>query len=193
MWYSRKQGKLQDMQFQKHYGFMYRLWRDEWCWWEAVVLLQTCALVMVSTFGFSLGPFYQTIVTAAVLAWIAIALLAVRPYKCPAAGRVAVIGVCVLFFTAYACLTFIPYNNAGPGAVYSNIMGAVIIIANVVFLVRTTWLLVQSVDWGAVRGWFDAGCCGSLSRAIVRDGVAGSRTGSAAATGAQKESRESVC
>ena len=32
MWYSRKQGKLQDMQFQKHYGFMYRLWRDEWCW-----------------------------------------------------------------------------------------------------------------------------------------------------------------
>lgn len=85
-----------------------------------MVLLQTCALVMVSTFGFSLGPFYQTIVTAAVLAWIAIALLAVRPYKCPAAGRVAVIGVCVLFFTAYACLTFIPYNNAGPGAVYMH-------------------------------------------------------------------------
>ena len=65
MWFSRKQGKLQDMQFQKHYGFMYRLWRDERCWWESVVLLQTCALVMVSTFGFALGPFYQTMVSAA--------------------------------------------------------------------------------------------------------------------------------
>jgi hypothetical protein len=172
MWYSRKQGRLQDMQFQKHYGFMYRLWREEWCWWESVVLLQTCVLVMISMFGFALGPVYQTMVTAAVLAWIAIALLAVRPYKCPAAGRVAVISVCVLYFTAYACLTLLPYSYAGPGPVYSNIMGVVILISNMVFLVYTAWLLWQSVDLSAVRAWLQDGCCGSLSRVLAQDGAA---------------------
>jgi hypothetical protein len=189
MWFSRKQGKLQDMQFQKHYGFMYRLWRDERCWWESVVLLQTCALVMLSTFGFALGPFYQTMVSAAVLAWIAIALLAVRPSKCPAAGRVAVISVCVLFFTAYACLSFLPYNNAGPGSVYSNIMGAVIIVANVMFLLYAAWLLGQSVNWVAVRAWLSAGCCSNLSSMVAQDGVAGARGSSA---GSLKEVRESA-
>jgi hypothetical protein len=29
MWYSRKQGKLADLDFQRRYGFMYRLWKDE--------------------------------------------------------------------------------------------------------------------------------------------------------------------
>mgnify|MGYP001810189872 FL=1 len=59
MWYSRKQGKLQDMHFQKHYGFMYQLWRDEWCWWESVLIFQTICLVVVSIFGFSLGPAHR--------------------------------------------------------------------------------------------------------------------------------------
>jgi hypothetical protein len=57
MWYSCKQGKLGNKQFRKQYGFMYRLWREEVCWWESVVLLQTIALVIVSTFGFSLDAF----------------------------------------------------------------------------------------------------------------------------------------
>jgi hypothetical protein len=172
MWFSRKQGKLQGMQFQKHYGFMYRLWRDEWCWWESVVLLQTCALVMVSTFGFALGPFYQTMVATAVLAWIAIAMLAVRPFKCPAAGRVAVISVCILFFTSAACLTFLPYNDKTPGCVYSNIMGAIIVVGNTVFLLYAAWLLAKSVDWGAVRAWLSLGRSGTLSKVFARgDGV----------------------
>ena len=147
MWFSRKQGKLQDMQFQEHYGFMYRLWKDDWCWWEAVVLLQTCALVMVSTFGFALGPFYQGIISATVLACVGMLLLAVKPFKCPAAGRVAVLSVCVLFFTAQVALTFIPYNSVGPPSAYGNVMGVLLILANIAFLVGTTWKLVRVVDW----------------------------------------------
>jgi hypothetical protein len=151
MWVSRKQGKLQDMQFQKHYGFVYRLWRDEWCWWESVVLLETCALVMVSTFGFALGSFYQGILSATVLACVGMLLLAVKPFKCPAAGRVAVLSVCVLFFTAQVALTFIPYNGVGPPPAYGNIMGVALILANVAFLAGTTWKLVRVVDWALLK------------------------------------------
>jgi hypothetical protein len=150
MWYSRKQGKLTDMDFQRHYGFVYRLWKDDWCWWESVALLQTIALVIVSTFGFALGGFHQCLLSSTVLAIVGILLLAVKPFKCPAAGRVAVLSVCVLFFTTQAALSFIPSTNIHPGPVYGNIMGAVILVANVVFLVRTAWQLVKVVDWAAV-------------------------------------------
>jgi hypothetical protein len=77
-------------------------------------------------------------------------LLAVKPFKCPAAGRVAVVSVCVLFFTTQAALSFIPSSNINPGPVYGNIMGAVLLLANVAFLVSTAWQLVRVVDWAAV-------------------------------------------
>ena len=159
MWYSRKQGKLQDMQFQKHYGFMYRLWRDEWCWWEAVVIFETICLVMMSTFGFALGPFYQTMITTAVLAAVGMLLLAVKPYKCPAANKVAVASVCILCFTAYSAMSFLPYSGVGPGPVYGNIMGVVLVLLNVAFLVGTTWRLLRVVDWAAVKSFAGRLCC----------------------------------
>jgi hypothetical protein len=159
MWISRKRGRLGNKQFQKHYGFMFKLWRDEVCWWESVVLLQTIALVMVSTFGFAMGPYYQSLVATAVLALVAIMLLAVKPFKCPAANKVAVLSVCVLLVTAYTALTFLPYNNITPGPVYSNIMGVAIMLANVAFLAYTTYKLFRSVDWALVGSWMSKGCC----------------------------------
>ena len=119
----------------KHYSFMYRMWRDEWCWWEAVVLVQTCVLVMVSTFGWGLGGYYQCLLAATVLAIVGMLLLAVKPFNCPAAGKITVISVCVLFFTAQVALSFIPsYNNVSLGYTYGNVKGAFILLANLAFL-----------------------------------------------------------
>jgi hypothetical protein len=181
MWYSRKQGKLGDKQFQKHYGFMFRLWRPEVCWYESVVLLQTVALVMVSTFGFALGSYYQALLSAAVLATVAVLLLSVRLYKCPAANKVAVLSVCGLFFTVYAALKFLPYNSVGPGPVYGNIMGVVIVLANVVFLARTIWKLMQVVDWAFVKrivGRIGAccQCCKEPGSQVVGGGIVTNQT-----------------
>lgn len=172
MWYSRKQGKLGNKQFQKQYGFMYRLWREEVCWWESMFLLQTIALVIVSTFGFALGAFYQSLVATAVLALVAHLLQVVRPFKCRAANKVAVSSVYVLLLTAYTALTFLPYNNFTPGPVYGNIMGVVILLANLAFLGSTTYKLIRAVDWAVVislltkaKPWLSKGCCGPCSPA----------------------------
>jgi hypothetical protein len=151
MWHSRKQGKLDDMEFQHYYGFMYRQWKDKWCWWESVSLLQTIALVIVATFGFALGGYYQCLLSSTVLAIVGMLLLAVKPFKCIAAGRVAVLSVCVLYFTTQAALSFIPANNTSPGPVYGNIMGSVILVTNVAFLVGTAWQLARAVDWANVK------------------------------------------
>lgn len=151
MWHSRKQGRLAQPAFDWHYGFLYRLWREEVCWWEAVVLLQTIGLVMVATFGFALGPYFQALVTAAVLVAVVVLLLWVRPFVCPATNTVAVQSASVLFLTVYAALTFLPYNNLEAGPVYGNIMGVLVVLLNLVFLGVTAWKLVRLVDWMAVR------------------------------------------
>jgi len=151
MWYNRKQGKLGDRQFEKHYGFMYRMWREEVCWWEAVVLVQTVALVMVATFGFAMGAYYQCLVSTTVLAVIGLLLLGVKPFRRTAANNVAVLSICALLFTAQAALSFLPYNNISPGAVYSNIMGVLIMLANLAFLLGATVKLVRVGDWVFIK------------------------------------------
>lgn len=159
MWISSKRGKLADPEFQKHYGFMYRLWDERVCYYESVLLLQTTALVAIATFGFVMGPYYSSLVTEAVLVVIATLLLVVKPFKCPAANTVAVVSVYVLFLTAFSALTFLPCNNAQPGAVYSNIMGVVILISNVGLFASTIWKLAKVVDWAAIRAFLSNCCC----------------------------------
>jgi hypothetical protein len=151
MWRSRQQGKLHQTMFKRHYGALYRLWREEVCWWEAVVLLQTIGLVMVATFGFALGPYFQALVTQAVVVLVLVLLLWVRPFVCRAANTVAVQSATVLFLTVFAALTFLPYNNLAAGPVYGSIMGVVLLLVNVAFLGLTAWQLARSVDWAAVR------------------------------------------
>jgi hypothetical protein len=158
MVHSRQRGKLTDPEFEHHYGFMYHLWRPEVCWYQAVVVLQTIGLVMVATFGFALGPYYQALVTQAVLGVVVMLLLWVRPFKCPATNTVAVQSACVLYLTSFTALTFLSYNGLAPGRVYGNIMGVVLVLFNLVFLVGTTWKLARSVNWSAIR----ATVCGTL-------------------------------
>ena len=141
--------------------FVHRLWKDKWCWWEAVVALQTISLVMVSTFGFAMGPFYQTILTTAVLATVGMLLLAVKPFKCPAVNKVAVASLCILCFTAYSALTFLPcsYDGMTPGPVYGNIVGVVLVLLNLAFLGGAAWKLLRVVDWEAVKSFAKGDCC----------------------------------
>lgn len=150
MWHSRKHNKLGQTVFKRHWGFMYRQWRDEVCGWEAAVVLQTVSLSMVATFGFALGPYFQALVTAAVLFVVVMLLLSVKPFQCRAVNKAAVQSATVLFITVYASLTFLPYNNVEAGSVYSNIVGVVIMLLHLVFLSRMVWKLGCLVDWPGV-------------------------------------------
>jgi hypothetical protein len=150
MWRSRRSKRLDDPDFIRHYGFMYRLWREGVCWWEAVVILQTAGLVLVATFGFSLGPYRQSLVTCAVLGCVIVMLLWVKPFACRPANHIAVASACVLFVTAYSALSFLPYEGDAPNQKYTLAMGVVILLANVVFLSVACYKLVQAVDWATV-------------------------------------------
>lgn len=108
IWHSQKRGKLTDSALERHYGFMCKLWRNEVCWCQTVVVLQTIGLAMIAAFG--LGPYYQALVTVAVLNVVVVLLLWVRPFKCRADNAVAVRSVfCCLHHPAHSlsCLTVV--------------------------------------------------------------------------------------
>lgn len=71
-----------------------------------------------------------------------------RLARCGAANTVAVQSACILFLTVYAALSFLPYNNLEPGAVYGIVMGVVLLLLNVGFLVCQ---LIQVTDWSSMR------------------------------------------
>jgi hypothetical protein len=161
LWLSKRRGKLADDHFRSQFGFLYRTWREDVCWWEAVVVLQTIVLVMVGTFGYALGPYYQALVITAALGIILVLLLSVRPHVSAAAGVVSLRSLGVLITTAFAALTFLPYRNISPAPGYTMAMGVFVLLINVVFVLSTVWQLLRLVNWAAVRRLACRCCCTS--------------------------------
>jgi hypothetical protein len=159
LWVSKRHGKLANDRFRSQYGFLYRMWREDVCWWEAVVVLQTIVLVMVGTFGYALGPYYQALVIAAALGIILVLLLSVRPHASAAAGVVSLRSLGVLITTAFAALTFLPYRNISPAPGYTMAMGVFVLLINVAFVLSTLWQLLHLFNWAAVRRLASHCCC----------------------------------
>jgi hypothetical protein len=150
---SRKHGKLSQTSFRQQFGFLYRTWREPVCWWEAVVVLQTIVLVMIGTFGYALGPYYQSLVITAALAIIVVLLMSVKPHCCKAARVVSLRSVGVLMTTAFSALSFMPYRNISPAPGYTMAMGVFVLVINVAFVLSTLLQLVRTIDWTVCR------CC----------------------------------
>lgn len=65
-------------------------------------------------------------------------------------------------------LTFIPHKSISPPSAYGNTMGVVVVLANLTFLVVTTWKLMLMVDWATVKGAVKMPACFSCCTAMTR-------------------------
>lgn len=157
LWLSRKRGKLGDDNFRKHFGFLYRTWREDVCWWEAVTCCQTICLVAIGTFGHVMGVYFQSLVILAALGTIFVLMLLVRPHNCQVAFVVTLFSVWVLITTAFSALTFLSYQKVTPAYGYTMAMGVFVLVINITFVLSTLWRLVRLVQWGILRRW--CGCC----------------------------------
>ena len=169
LWLSRRRGRLSDDSFRRHFGFLYRTWREDVCWWEAVSVCQTICLVAVGTFGHVLGVYFQSLVITAALGIICVLLLLVRPHNCQAAGAVMLFSVWVLITTAFSALTFLSYNNVTPAYGYTMAMGVFVLLMNIAFV--NTCLLC-----GACCGWSSgaqSGVCSVVAAAPPHDAIPG--------------------
>jgi hypothetical protein len=157
IWISNRRGLLVQDNFRKQYGFLYRSWRV--CWWESVVVVQTTILVMIGTFGYALGVYFQLLVMMAALGIISVLLSSVRPHNSKVAASVTRFSIGVLFTTAFSCLTFLPYRNITPAYGYTMAMGVFVLVINVAFVLSTLWRLLRLLQCGDRLRRLCSCCC----------------------------------
>ncbi|KAF6255050.1 hypothetical protein COO60DRAFT_1641839 [Scenedesmus sp. NREL 46B-D3] len=72
--------------FVRHWGFLTKPCRGNRCWWEAVLVCETVAVVAVSAFEVNLGAFHQTIAMTAALMLVVYLLMVFRPFADAGSG-----------------------------------------------------------------------------------------------------------
>jgi hypothetical protein len=119
---SINRGRLSEPVFVRHWGFLTRPYKSSRCWWEAVLVCETTALVAVSAFGVNIGAFYQTIAMTAVLLLIMHLLQVCRPFADAQSGRCMLQGVQCLLLTTFIGLTFLRVGSTYPSQTYGLVM-----------------------------------------------------------------------
>lgn len=169
-----------------HYAFLMRSYKSRCFAWEVVVVVQTLSLVAISSWGYTLGSFYQVLIMSFALAVICVVLLVVQPHAHALAARAARGCALCLLLTSYVTMSFLgPYKDATVNNAYGMSMGVVLIIINVAYLAFLLGALLRMVDWQQVRQWLAGASASCRSRRQgAADGAAA--PGSASAPSASK-------
>jgi hypothetical protein len=151
MLHKRRNSLLSNPWTVAHWGFLYRSYCTQCCYWETVVLLQTILLVAISTFGVTLAPWYQSICMTAALAVMALLLVAAQPHAQPVCRAVALQSICCLFFTTVAGMSFLSMPaGPEPGYVYKEVMGAALLLLHAVFVALVLQAVLKGVHWRGI-------------------------------------------
>jgi hypothetical protein len=138
---------LADASFSRSWGFLTHSYHRRVCWWEAVVVCETAALVAISVFGVNLGPFYQCVLMVAALLLVSQLQLVFRPYLRSQTRQAMVQGTHCLLLTALAAQSFLAYGHVQPSIAYGLAMGALLLVINFVYVCSVVWKLICLVDW----------------------------------------------
>jgi hypothetical protein len=138
---------LYDAGFRRSWGFLTHSYRPTFCWWEAVVVWETAALVAISVFGANVGAFYQCLLMIAALLLISQLQLGLKPYAHLQAGRAMVQGTHCLLLTTVAGLFFLPLGAVRLTATYGLVMGGILLAAHVVYVCSLLLQLLKLIDW----------------------------------------------
>lgn len=154
----RKRGGLENPRFVENFNFLVQYYKPEYCFWEAVVSIQTISLVAVSVFGYSLGPTLQALVMNVVVLSCGICMIVAQPLAHLQAMKVAVASMACLFLTSYTALTFAQYGTDANQEEIPVYMGALVLVVNLMFIGWVLWQLVCIIHWKVV--WLSAvkGC-----------------------------------
>eukprot|EP00879_Flechtneria_rotunda_P003163 GHRR01003385.1.p1 GENE.GHRR01003385.1~~GHRR01003385.1.p1 ORF type:complete len:1192 (+),score=313.72 GHRR01003385.1:611-4186(+) len=148
----RNRQRLSTPSFRQHYSFLYRQYRPAFCFWDAVVLVQTMVLVAAGVFGAALGPYYQILILNAVFVAILLLLLIIRPHAHRQTGIVAVQSICCLLLTCYALQSLIPYDKLVSAdnaylKVYGIVIGAIVLTVNLTYIASVMWRFYKLTRW----------------------------------------------
>jgi len=147
--------------FLSTYGYLYRSYRAQVCWFEAVWVCFTIMLAVISVFGHVLGAYLQSCVMLLALAGMWLLLLLVHPYAHPVAGNLMLLAIGCLLATSYGAFLFLPIGHCSAGLpgcagglllsrAGGEVVGAILLLLNILFMLLVVVNLVRVVRWRAL-------------------------------------------
>jgi uncharacterized protein YhhL (DUF1145 family) len=138
-WLYRNKQQLQNPAFKRRYGFLYQLYQPQYCYWEGVVCLQTCALVAVDLFARRRGAFYQLLLMVLVLFANSTLANMVRPFRSEHQKQLYVASTTCLLLTCVGVLAllkgFTLEKDGGISESERNAVAVMVLLMNLVFVV----------------------------------------------------------
>ncbi|KAL0046985.1 hypothetical protein WJX82_003591 [Trebouxia sp. C0006] len=138
----RQCGHLDSPDVKRRLAFLYCSYRDNFWYWETVVLVQTLGLVAAQVFAIALDGFFQLAITLLILVAGGLALAHCHPFEQEGPQFVQVMALGTVTVTALGCLMFLDKNHVlSPGGV--SAIAILLVILNIGFLVLVALAVVQ--------------------------------------------------
>jgi hypothetical protein len=141
--------KAESDSFREHFGFLYRSYRSERMWWEAVWAARTVVLTLISVFAIPMERYFAVLSLHMVFLVSAALQIVFQPYEFPILHRMHMVSTSCLAATTLGALAMFAYDIQESTALRLRITIAVLVlVVNVVFVGWCVWKLVP-----AVKGW----------------------------------------
>jgi hypothetical protein len=150
--------------FREHFGFLYRTYRPECMWWEAVWAARTVLLTLISVFAFPMQRYYS-VLSLLLVFWASAALQIVfQPYAVSTLHRMHLVSTSCLAATTLGALAMVAYDIQESTAYALRI--AITVLVFVVNLVFVGWCCLKlapalkakvAAIFGTTKKW---GLCG---------------------------------
>jgi hypothetical protein len=140
------QDKADRDSFREHFGFLYRSYRPERMWWEAVWAARTVVLTLVSVFAIPLERYFAVLSLLVVFLVSAVLQNVFQPYAFPTLHRMHMVSTSCLVVTTLGALAMLAYDIQESTALKLRITIAVfVMVVNVVFVGLCLWKLAPAV------------------------------------------------
>ena len=147
-------GKADSDSFREHFGFLYRSYRPERMWWEAVWAARTVILTCISVFSLPMERYFA-VLSLLVVFLVSAALQSIfQPYAFAKLHRMHMVSTSCLLATTLGALAMFAYDIQEKTAQKLRIAIAVLVLlVNVAFVGWCLWKLVP-----VVREWCVSSC-----------------------------------
>ncbi|DBA69633.1 TPA: hypothetical protein ACH3X2_012695 [Trebouxia sp. C0005] len=138
----RQCGHLDSPDVKRRLAFLYCSYRDNFWYWETVVLVQTLGLVAAQVFAIALDGFFQLTIALLILVAGGLALAHCHPFEQEGPQVVQVMALGTVTVTALGCLMFLDKNRVlSRGGV--SAIAILLVILNMVFLILVALAVVK--------------------------------------------------
>jgi hypothetical protein len=142
-------GRANDTSFREHFGFLYRTYKPECMWWEAVWVARTVVLTLISVFAFPMLRYFS-VLSLLLVFWASAALqLYFRPYAHDTLHHMHLVSTACLAATTLGALAMFAYDIQESTAYALRI--AIRVLVFMINLGFVGWCIVQLVpvlkDW----------------------------------------------